>query len=160
MSAGYASDAAGTIIQLKVTTLAGDAFEIPMPSDASGNDLFEALAKECACHGSQKVPLVFLGETLVSLSDCLASQVDKHGSDVTLTFRPVQQAEQDDVAKKIWDGESLNAQELHIWHSIVKLDMIPRVPTNYVLPTYLHSLTFANDFNQSMEKVSLPTGAD
>ena len=79
MSAGYASDGAANIIQLKVTTLGGDAFSVQLPSDASGNDLWEELAKKYAPYGSQKFQLLCIGQTPVSLDESLWSQATKRG---------------------------------------------------------------------------------
>ena len=87
MRAGYVSDSNDNTIWLEVSTLAGVTFHVQLPSDVPGSALFEEIAKKCELYGSQKVPVVFIGNAPVSLNEDLGKQSSKQGNMIILTFR-------------------------------------------------------------------------
>ena len=81
MQSGYISDGAQkkkhktnvNNIRLEVSTLGGVAFDVLLPSDATGSALFDEIVRKLELYGSQTVPVALIGNALVSLKEDLGS---------------------------------------------------------------------------------------
>ena len=105
MQSGYISDGAQkkkhktnvNNIRLEVSTLGGVAFDVLLPSDATGSALFDEIVRKLELYGSQTVPVALIGNALVSLKENLGSQLRNHGNMIAVTLRQVQKSEQVNV---------------------------------------------------------------
>jgi len=144
---------------LSVSALTGDTFTTTLSPEASGADLWQQVFEHYQVAGSEKLPVLFIRESKLKLRARLVDQGLKSGDEMTLMFRQISKAEQNLVRKKMNDDCDLDAEEKHVWNSIKVLTLGSLSPVSkHGWPANVQSVTFGDDFNQSMEKVSLPVG--